>query len=170
MVRKIHWKIKVKIEGNLEREKMSYKKIFDELKIQQNDLLNVLKQFDKKVDKPLLSKIVNHIILPTRNQLKVIVDTLNCHVLDLYEPEEIDLISVSRNVKLDKKKKSKSNKYNLHVELDRKIADKVLSKESLKILGIAKLSDYIRDCIDALALKLERMQNQNEKTSSEEEV
>lgn len=149
---------------------MSYKEIFTELGMQQNDLLDILNKFDKKVDKPLLSKIVNHIILPTKNQLKVIVDTLNCHVLDLYTPDELDLISVSRNVKIDKKKKSKSNKYNLHVEIDRTIAEKVLSKESLKILGIEKLSDYIRDCIDALSLKLERIKNKNEKTSSEEEV
>lgn len=149
---------------------MSYKEIFTELGMQQNDLLDILNKFDKKVDKPLLSKIVNHIILPTKNQLKVIVDTLNCHVLDLYTPDELDLISVSRNIKIDKKKKSKSNKYNLHVEIDRTIAEKVLSKESLKILGIEKLSDYIRDCIDALSLKLERIKNQNEKTSSEEEV
>lgn len=149
---------------------MSYKKIFDELGIQQKDLLTELNRYDSRMDKSLLSKIVNHIVLPTKQELKTICTFLKCHVLDLYDADEIDLISVSRNVKIDKKKKSKSNKYNLHVEIDRTIAEKVLSKESLKILGIDKLSDYIRDCIDVLSLKLERIQNQNEKTSSEEEV
>nr|DAK09828.1 MAG TPA: hypothetical protein [Caudoviricetes sp.] len=149
---------------------MSYKKIFDELGIQQKDLLTELNRYDSRMDKPLLSKIVNHIVLPTKHQLKTICTFLKCHVLDLYDADEIDLISVSRNVKIDKKRKSKSNKYNLHVEIDRTIAEKVLSKSSLKILGIDKLSDYIRDCIDVLSLKLERIKNQNEKTSSEEEV
>lgn len=149
---------------------MSYKKIFDELGIQQKDLLTELNRDDSRIDKSLLSKIVNHIVLPTKQQLKTICEFLNCHVLDLYSTNEIDLISVSRNIEIEKKKKSKSNKYNLHVELDRKLAERVLSKESLKILGIDKLSDYIRDCIDALSLKLERIKNQNEKTSSEEEV
>lgn len=149
---------------------MSYKKIFAELGIQQKDLLAELNRNDRKMDKSLLSKIVNHLVLPTKQQLKIICAFLKCHVLDLYSANEIDLISVSRNVKIEKKKKSKSNKYNLHVEIDRKIAERVLSKESLKILGIDKLSDYIRDCIDALSLKLERIKNQNEKTSSEEEV
>lgn len=149
---------------------MSYKKIFDELGIQQKDLLAELNRNDRKIDKSLLSKIVNHLVLPTKQQLKIICEFLNCHVLDLYSANEIDLISVSRNVKIEKKKKSKSNKYNLHVEIDRIVAEKVLSKESLKILGIENLSDYIRDCIDVLALKLERIRSQNEKTSSEEEV
>ena len=149
---------------------MSYKKIFDELGIQQKDLLTHLVEHDSRMDKSLLSKIVNHLVLPTKQQLKIICAFLKCHVLDLYSANEIDLISVSRNVKIGKKKKSKSNKYNLHVELDRKLAEKVLSKESLKTLGIERLSDYIRDCIDALSLKLERIQNKNEKTSSEEEV
>ncbi|MBS1362744.1 MAG: hypothetical protein HPY96_00710 [Bacilli bacterium] len=149
---------------------MSYKKIFDELGIQQKDLLAELNRNDRKMDKSLLSKIVNHLVLPTKQQLKTICAFLNCHVLDLYSTNEIDLISVSRNVKIEKKKKSKSNKYNLHVEIDRTVAEKVLSKESLKILGIENLSDYIRDCIDALSLKLQRIKDQNEKTSSEEEV
>lgn len=148
---------------------MSYKKIFDELGIQQKDLLSELKKIDERMDKSLLSKIVNHVVLPTKKQLVGIVDYLHCHVLELYSPDEIDLISVSRNIPI-KKKKSKSNKYNLHVEIDRTIAEKVLSKESLKILGIESLSDYIRDCIDVLSLKLERIHSQNEKTSSEEEV
>lgn len=148
---------------------MSYKKIFEEINIRQNDLLDELKKIDSKMDKPLLSKIVNHIVLPTKKQLVIICDTLKCHVLDLYEADEIDLISVSRNVPIKKKRKS-SNKYNLHVEIDRKIADKVLSDEALKKLGISKISDYVRDCINALSLKLDRIDaaNEKEKPVSEE--
>lgn len=137
---------------------MSYKKLLIESNIQQKELLKELHEFDKRVDKPLLSKIVNYVVLPTKSQLIKICDFLQCHVLDLYEPDEIDLISVSRNIPTGKKKKCKSKYYNLHVEIDRKLADKVFAKESLQKLGINKLSDYVRDCIDALAIKLERIE------------
>lgn len=147
-----------------------YKKLLEENNLQQKDLLLELHAIDKKVDKALLSKIVNHIVLPTKKQLTKICEVLKCHVLDLYDANEIDLINISRNVPIKKKKNKLSAKYNLHVEIDRKLADKVLSQESLNKLGISKISDYIRDCINALVLKLDRIDAPNEKPASSKET
>lgn len=126
------------------------------------DLLNELQKAGHKIDKALLSKIINHVVLPTKPMLESICKTLDCHVLDLYNPDEIDLMSVTKIVKV--KKKLKTNPYNLHVTIDRGIANKVINPISLKKLGIETLSIYIRECVMQLHRRLERMEAKEKAT------
>lgn len=68
-----------------------YKKIMLDSGIMQKDLLEGVRRVDARVDKSLLSKMVNDICLPTPRTLGAICKTLSCDVLDIYDKEEIAL-------------------------------------------------------------------------------
>ena len=61
-----------------------YKKVMQTKGIQQKEVLDAVHRVDARVDKPLLSKIVNDVCLPTPQQFKVICDTLVCAPSDIY--------------------------------------------------------------------------------------
>ena len=66
-----------------------YKKVMQTKGIQQKEVLDAVHHVDARVDKPLLSKIVNDVCLPTPQQFKVICDTLVCAPSDIYDPREV---------------------------------------------------------------------------------
>ncbi len=68
-----------------------YKKIMLDKGIMQKDLLEGVRRVDPRVDKSLLSKMVNEICLPNVITLDAICKTLSCGVLDIYDPAEIEL-------------------------------------------------------------------------------
>lgn len=68
-----------------------YKKIMLDKGIMQKELLEGVRRVDPRVDKSLLSKMVNEICLPNVITLDAICKTLSCGVLDIYDPAEIEL-------------------------------------------------------------------------------
>lgn len=138
--------------------------------IMQKEVLTNIQRVDPRVDKPLLSKIVNDICLPTKPTLESICKTLRCDVLDLYDETEIDLLSerqieedgeiVQKRVKITTKDKKNPNIYNLTVELDRAMALRVLTKDALKKLGYDGVTDFVRKSVEALVVRLEEIEKQ----------
>ena len=138
--------------------------------IMQKEVLTNIQRVDPRVDKPLLSKIVNDICLPNKPTLESICKTLRCDVLDLYDETEIDLLPVRivdedgavvhKRVKVTTKDKKSANIYNLTVELDRAMALRVLTKEALKKLGYDGVTDFVRKSVEALVVRLEEIEKQ----------
>lgn len=74
-----------------------YKEIFIKKGITQNDLVQQLQEIDKRMDKSMVSKIVNFVVLPTPKIAQKICEVLECEILDIYQLDE--LVSDSLNLK-----------------------------------------------------------------------
>lgn len=126
-----------------------YKQAMIKKGIMQKELLDGVRKADARVDKPLLSKIVNDICLPNRVTLKSICNVLQCEPLDIYEKDEINLAGAADKPKqrYHDGRSHGENIYNLTVELDRDLALRVFSKESLRLLGFLSATDAIRQYV-----------------------
>lgn len=145
-----------------------YKDMLLSQKKQQKELLQAVRQKDPRVDVRLLSKMVNYVCLPIPEQAKVICEYFNCEITELYNPSELLLVSQLEKPKPEKpKSKKKSIEYNLHVQIERDLAEQVFSKENLKRLGYVDKSSMIRSLILQQAKKLDRM-DAKEKASKKE--
>lgn len=135
-----------------------YKKIMSVKGIQQKEVLDAVHRVDRRVDKPLLSKIVNDVCLPTPQQLKVIYDTLVCDVADIYDPREIALGTVTpdsnKNTAKTRARRDNIDVYNLTVEIPRDVADRVFTPAALRKFGCTKKSELIRRFIFKLDAEL----------------
>ncbi len=142
--------------------------------IMQKEILTNIQRVDPRVDKPLLSKIVNDLCLPNKPTLESICKTLRCSVLDLYDKREIDLLPEEKNeveqikavATVDAKRqqtnacnRKRADIYNLTVELDRSTAMRVLTKDSLKKLGYDGVTDFVRKAVESLIARLEEIEN-----------
>lgn len=145
-----------------------YKDMLLSQKKQQKELLQAVRKKDPRVDTTLLSKMVNYVCLPIPEQAKVICEYFNCEITELYDPSELLLVSQLEKPKPEKpKSKKKPIEYNLHVQIERDLAEQVFSKENLKRLGYADKSSMIRSLILQQAKKLDRM-DAKEKASKKE--
>lgn len=146
-----------------------YKDMLLSQKKQQNELLQAVRQKDPRVDVGLLSKMVNYVCLPIPEQAKVICEYFNCEITELYDPSELLLVSLLEKPKPEKRKsKKKPIEYNLHVQIERDLAEQVFSKENLKRLGYVDKSSMIRSLLLQQAKKLDRM-DAKEKASKKED-
>lgn len=147
-----------------------YKKIMLDKGIMQKELLDGVRHTDSRVDKSLLSKIVNDVCLPTPNVLDSICSAMKCEVLDIYDVQEVDLLHTSNNnASLDAVNKVAtarkdrgglshgSNVYNLTVEINRTVADRLFSKPALRKLGYLSKTDCIRQLVYALDKKYQKI-------------
>ena len=147
----------------------NYKSLLLAQKKQQKELLKAIREKDPRVDVGLLSKMVNYVCLPIPEQAKVICDYFDCEITELYDPSELLQISQLEKAKPAKPKpKKKSIEYNLHVQIERDLAEQVFSKENLKRLGFTDKSSMVRSFILQQARKLARM-NAKEKSSKKED-
>lgn len=147
----------------------NYKSLLLAQKKQQKELLKAIREKDPRVDVGLLSKMVNYVCLPIPEQAKVICDYFDCEITELYDPSELLQISQLEKPKPAKPKpKKKSTEYNLHVQIERDLAEQVFSKENLKRLGFVDKSSMIRSFILQQARKLARM-DAKEKSSKKED-
>ncbi len=147
----------------------NYKTLLTAQKKQQKELLQAIRQKDPRVDVGLLSKMVNYVCLPIPEQAKVICEYFNCEITELYDPSELLLVSQLEKPKPEKpKQKKKPIEFNLHVQLERDLAEKVFSKENMKRLGYADKSSMIRSFILQQSKKLDRM-DAKEKASKKED-
>ncbi len=139
----------------------NYKKIMLDKGIMHKEVLENVRRIDNRVDKPLLSKFVNDVCLPTPNVLDCICDTIGCDVLDIYDPQEIDLLHKNSTNSPQKQNKSGlshgENIYNLTVEIPRDVAERVFNKKSLKKLGFRTKTECIRRFVFYLDKKLEKI-------------
>jgi DNA-binding Xre family transcriptional regulator len=145
-----------------------YKKIMLQRGIMQKDLLDDVRRTDARVDKSLLSKIVNDICLPTRPTLDSICKSLSCGVLELYDVREVDLVpktddlTASNAVATRRKdrggKSHGENIYNLTVEIPRDVAERVFAKSALRKLGYLSKTDFVRSAVAALDAELSKIQ------------
>lgn len=135
-----------------------YKKIMQTKGIQQKEVVDAVHRIDHRVDKSLLSKIVNDVCLPTPQQFKTICDTLACTVTDIYDPREIALGEVTDTVNKETAKTRARRKnigvYNLTVEIPRDVAERVFSPAALRKFGCSKKSELIRRFILKLDAEL----------------
>lgn len=147
----------------------NYKTLLTAQKKQQKELLQVIRKKDPRVDAGLLSKMANYVCLPIPEQAKVICEYFNCEITELYDPSELLLVSQLEKPKPEKpKQKKKPIEFNLHVQLERDLAEKVFSKENMKRLGYADKSSMIRSFILQQSKKLDRM-DAKEKASKKED-
>lgn len=146
-----------------------YKDMLLSQKKQQKELLQVIRKKDPRVDAWLLSKMANYVCLPIPEQAKVICEYFNCEITELYDPSELLLVSQLEKPKPEKpKQKKKPIEYNLHVQIERDLAEQVFSKENLKRLGFVDKSSMIRSLLLQQAKKLDRM-DAKEKASKKED-
>ncbi len=148
-----------------------YKKLMLDKGIMQKELLDSVRRTDNRVDKSLLSKIVNDICLPTPKVLESICNAVKCDVLDIYEVQEVDLL---RNANKDplyndsnavaREQKTRggglshgSNIYNLTVEINREVAERLFSKQALRKLGYLSKTDCIRQLVYKLDKKYQKV-------------
>ncbi|MCM1218017.1 MAG: hypothetical protein NC548_26320 [Lachnospiraceae bacterium] len=144
-----------------------YKKIMSTKGIQQKEVLDAVHRVDPRVDKSLLSKIVNDVCLPTPKQFTVICDTLACGVADIYDPREIALGNVTTDVNSNTAKtrarRENLDVYNLTVEIPRDVAERVFAPDALRKYGCTKKSELIRRII----FKLDANLSQDKKTTAD---
>lgn len=144
-----------------------YKECLRRAATRQSELLNSVQAADPRVDKPLLSKFVNNVCLPTPPQLDAILGALNCTVVELYDRAEVDLLHDAPPEPVKKRNKSKRNAareskiYNLTVELDRETAESVLTPENLKLLGYNDKTDFVRKAVARLVVRLRYLQRKS---------
>lgn len=152
-----------------------YKEIMRNKGIMQKEVLDNAHRVDPRVDKPLLSKIVNDVCLPTPPVLASVCKTLGCEVLDIYDPREIALapaappsastvaaLASSEAVATDAERKRKHRReagvYNLTVEVARSVADRVFAPEALRKLGYLNKTDFVRQKLAEAAKLLDAIE------------
>lgn len=146
-----------------------YKKIMLDTGIMQKEVLANVQRVDPRVDKSLLSKIVNDVCLPNKPTLNSICKTLRCDVLDIYDANEINLLPACADcttaTAVATVRKSRGglshgdNVYNLTVELDRTIAERVFAKPALRKLGYLSKTDFVRQMVENLVKKLDEIES-----------
>lgn len=129
-----------------------YKKIMLDRDIMQKEVLSAVRQADDRIDKSLLSKIVNDICLPTPQVLAAICNTLSCTVNDLYEPCEIALVpdtSARSTACTDGRHARPKSKqyYKVTATIPSNIAHSVLTQDVLQAMGYNSVSDFIRRAV-----------------------
>lgn len=142
----------------------NYKKVMTQRGFMQKDLLDDVRRIDARVDKSLLSKIVNDICLPTPSTLDGICKSLSCNALDLYDVREIELVPKDNDLtpsnavatcRIDLGGLSHGNNiYNLTVEIPRDIAERVFAKSALRKMGYLSKTDFVRQCVAELDARL----------------
>lgn len=147
-----------------------YKKIMLSSGIMQKEVLTSVQRVDPRVDKSLLSKIVNDICLPTKPTLDSICKTLRCDVLDIYDPHEINLLpdnaacATANTVATARNSRGGlshgDNVYNLTVEIDRDTANRIFAKSALRKLGYLSRADFVRQAVAAAVKRLDELERQ----------
>lgn len=102
----------------------------------QKEVLDKVRCADPRIDKSLLSKIVNDICLPTPPALACICKSLGCNVLDVYDVREIQLVpseqtegkAVATATERTRRRRASNDFYNLTVEIPRDLAERVFQK------------------------------------------
>ncbi len=121
--------------------------------LKQKDVVQHLKQTDKRVDSGLYSKYENGIALPTPEQLKAICELLGVEPLDIYSEAEINLKSAKTTVqKAIPKESEEPDTYNLCVRLERGAA-RWFRKDILTACGYRNLTHWVN--VGLLRLKKE---------------
>lgn len=121
-----------------------YKKIMFDKGIMQKEVLDKVRCTDPRIDKSLLSKIVNDICLPTPPALACICKSLGCDVLDVYDVREIQLVppeqaagkAVATATERTRRRRASNDFYNLTVEIPRDLAERVFSKKRVAQVGV----------------------------------
>lgn len=148
-----------------------YKTIMLQRGVMQKAVAEKVHKADPRVDSPLLSKIINDYCLPTPRTLETICKTLACEPLDIYDPHEIELTpptitqdaagggrsdNTATSAEAARKRQRRRDKglYNLTVEIDRDIAERVFTPEALRKLGYLSKSDFVRQAVAELADRL----------------
>lgn len=136
-----------------------YRKVMINAGVMQKDVLQAVHRTDARVDKPLLSKIVNDVILPTPRQLAEICAALSCDVLDIYDPREIALApetprraagkSVATDAERKRKHRAENDVYNLTAEISGEKARRLFNPDALRKLGVLNKTDFVRQAVDA---------------------
>lgn len=127
------------------------KEYLKEHNIQQKELAKVL-----NIDKYQMSKIANHICLPTPEQAKIIIDYLHCDAKLIFPQDFVNF----KIANLSHKKANSDNLfYRLSVRLDKGSCNCLKSK-NLKLLGYESLKSWTEEQIHDLNAQLDRYYQQ----------
>lgn len=133
-----------------------YKQVIAKSGISQQELTNRVHSIDRRVDKSLMSKFVNYVCVPTPAQTRVINNILGCETQELYTTDELNY-NFSAEYSQSTARRRASNVYNLTIEVDRDLVERVFSSEAMRLLKITNKSDYIRQCLLRLDRRLEKI-------------
>ena len=139
--------------------------------VMQKAVAEKIHKTDPRVDTSLLSKFVNDVCLPTPRTLATICKTLACAPLDIYDPAEIALTpstlaqeatgggntgnpAPSTEAAKKRERRRVNGLYNLTVEIPRDVAERVFTPEALRKLGYLSKSDFVRQAVAALDVRL----------------
>ena len=148
-----------------------YKKLMIQRGVMQKAVAEKIHKTDPRVDTSLLSKFVNDVCLPTPRTLATICKTLACAPLDIYDPAEIALTpstlaqeatgggntgnpAPSTEAAKKRERRRVNGLYNLTVEIPRDVAERVFTAEALRKLGYLSKSDFVRQAVAALDVRL----------------
>ena len=148
-----------------------YKKLMIQRGVMQKAVAEKIHKTDPRVDTSLLSKFVNDVCLPTPRTLATICKTLACAPLDIYDPAEIALTpstlaqeatgggntgnpAPSTEAAKKRERRRVNGLYNLTVEIPRDVAERVFTPEALRKLGYLSKSDFVRQAVAALDVRL----------------
>ena len=112
------------------------KEALTEKNLKQMDFADIL-----KLDEAEISRYVNGHSLPSVKNLTAICQELDYKPLDLYEKEEIDLLSV---LKEKKEGTLEPHLYRLSVRLPREWCDILFSKEKMQKCGYKSNTQWLR--------------------------
>lgn len=131
---------------------MNLKNILFYKGIKHKELTNVL-----KMDKQLVSKIVNYQVLPVPLDAKKICEFLKCDILDIYDEKEINIKNCVRS---EKNNSDKGKYYRLSVRLKLGSCNLLRQTKKLKDLGYKSIADWVRKKIAETELEYKTFKKQ----------
>ena len=130
------------------------KEVLAEKNISQNQLAKIIHEKYPIVDKAMLSKFSNGIIIPSKKILEELCLILNATTNDLYSFEELDYKNCfveNRGVATPLKLKSIEkipfkiqNPYKLTVPIEKKDRDLLFNKDVLNRYGVRSITEFVR--------------------------
>lgn len=145
-----------------------YKKMMTRAGVMQKDVVQAVHRRDPRVDKSLVSKFVNDVVLPRKEQLETICDVLGCDVGDLYDQREIDLAhipprtaagkSVATAAKRKRDRRAALDVYNLTAEIEGAKARRLFDPDAMRKLGVLNKTDFVRQAVDAALARLDEIE------------
>ena len=130
------------------------KEVLAEKNISQNQLAKIIHEKYPIVDKAMLSKFSNGIIIPSKKILEELCSILDCHTNDLYSYEELDYRNcfvenrgVATPLKLKSTEKVCSENKKIHtisLRIDNETRNFLSNSDVIKNYGVKTFSEFVR--------------------------
>ena len=136
----------------------NYKQILLEKKMTQKELAVATRAVDPRVDESMISKFSNYVCLPTPKVATVLCESLSCNMTELYQKDEITF------PKKENGKASTPTGYtNIHIQITIEQKNRILTKETLHLLGYKNQTDLFRDMLNNIDSRIKRLKEKSSK-------